>query len=88
MDQSFSSCVSSTPLNSMLLSSSASELVPNREILRVLLIGSRKGVNNTVQTLYSLGFAQVGEWSPLLPAPNPGEVMRILTRYLDLNELR
>jgi len=28
-----------------------------------------------------LGFAEVGEWSPPLPSPISGEVMRILTRY-------
>jgi len=55
---------------------------PEREPLRVLLIGSRKGVIGTIQTLYRLGFAEVSEWSPLLPAPNPGEVMSILTRYI------
>lgn len=53
-----------------------------RESLRVLIIGSRKGVTSTIQTLYRLGFAEVAEWSPLLPAPNPGEVMSILTRYI------
>ena len=62
--------------------SDISETPPERESLRVLLIGSRNGVINTIQTLYRLGFAEVAEWSPLLPAPNPGEVMSILTRYL------
>lgn len=55
---------------------------PDRESLRVLLIGSRQGVLGTIQTLYRLGFADVAEWSPLLPAPTPGEVMSILTRYI------
>ncbi len=62
------------------------EPVPDREPLRVLLVGSRKGVNNTILTLYRLGFAQVNEWSPLLPAPNPGEVMSILTRYIQVDD--
>lgn len=57
---------------------------PSREPLRILLIGSRQGVTSTIQTLYRLGFAQVSEWSPLLPAPTSGEVMSILTRYLPL----
>lgn len=57
---------------------------PNREPLRVLVIGSRQGVTSTIQTLYRLGFAPVNEWSPLLPAPSSGEVMSILTRYLPL----
>jgi len=61
------------------------EPVSDREPLRVLLVGSRKGVNNTILTLYRLGFAQVSEWSPLLPAPNPGEVMSILTRYIQVD---
>jgi hypothetical protein len=61
------------------------ELTPNREPLRVLVIGSRRGVTSTIQTLHRLGFAEVGEWSPLLPAPNSGEVMSILTRYLLLD---
>jgi hypothetical protein len=61
------------------------EPVFDREPLRVLLVGSRKGVNNTILTLYRLGFAQVSEWSPLLPAPNPGEVMSILTRYIQVD---
>jgi hypothetical protein len=55
---------------------------PDREAVKVLVIGSRRGVTNILQTLYRLGFAEIGEWSPFLPGPNPGEVMTILTRYL------
>lgn len=54
---------------------------PQREPLRVLVIGSRQGVTSTIQTLYRLRFADVGEWSPLMPTSTPGEVMSILTRY-------
>ena len=57
-------------------------LPPNREPLRVLVIGSRRGVTSTIHTLHRLGFAEAGEWSPLMPAPTSGEVMSILTRYL------
>lgn len=53
-----------------------------REPLRILVIGSRPGVIGTIHTLHRLGYAQIGEWSLLLPGPNPGEVMAILTRYL------
>ena len=56
--------------------------VSDRESLRVLIIGSRRGVTGTIQTLHRLRFAEVREWSPLLPAPNSGEVMSILTRYV------
>ncbi|MBF2025245.1 MAG: peptide ABC transporter substrate-binding protein [Oscillatoriales cyanobacterium C42_A2020_001] len=54
----------------------------DRESLRILIIGSRRGVTGTIQTLHRLRFAEVREWSPLLPAPNSGEVMSILTRYV------
>jgi hypothetical protein len=56
--------------------------LPDREAVKVLVIGSRNGVTNILQTLYRLGFAEMSEWSPFLPGPNPGEVMTILTRYL------
>lgn len=62
--------------------SETSDPPPERESLRVLVIGSRRGVTGTIQTLYRLGFAEMVEWSPLLPAPTPGEVMSILTRYV------
>jgi len=55
---------------------------PSRVPIKLLLIGSHRGVTSTINTLYLLGFAQVSEWSPLLPGPNPGEVMSILVRYL------
>ncbi|MDX2242460.1 MAG: hypothetical protein NW224_17375 [Leptolyngbyaceae cyanobacterium bins.302] len=54
----------------------------DREALRVLIIGSRHGITTTIQALHRLRFAEVREWSPLLPAPNSGEVMSILTRYI------
>lgn len=61
-----------------------------REPVRLLLIGSRQGVNSVVHTLHHLRFAEVFEWSHDLPAPTqslnlaPGEIMRILTKYIPL----
>jgi hypothetical protein len=55
-----------------------------REPVRLMAIGSREGVLRVIHTLHRLRFAEVSEWSPLLPAPTPGEVMSILTRYLCL----
>jgi hypothetical protein len=54
----------------------------DRESLRILVIGSRRGVTGTIQTLHRLRFAEVREWSPLIPTANPGEVMSILSRYI------
>ncbi len=55
---------------------------PERESVRLLAIGSRQGVIAVIHKLHKLNklnFAEVGAWSPLLPGPNPGEVMSILT---------
>lgn len=79
------------PENFLLSAGDASDLIastasknqtPDRESLRILVIGSRQGVTGTIQTLHRLRFAEVREWSPLLPGPSPGEVMSILARYL------
>lgn len=52
-----------------------------RDRIRLLAVGSREGVVDVIRTLHRLGYADVGAWSPLLPAPGDGEVMSILTRY-------
>jgi hypothetical protein len=57
---------------------------PDREPVKILLIGSPKAVRSIIHILYSLGFASVSDWSPLQPAQKPGEVMSILMRYLRL----
>lgn len=66
-------------------SSESTEKTPSRESVKVVIYGSKTGVNSTILTLYKLGFAEVNEWSPLLPSPNPGEVMSILTRHILTN---
>lgn len=81
MDKGFSSGASSTSPDPVTLSSS-SDPTENRELLRVLLVGSRDVVTTTIDNLYNLGFAEVREWSELLPAPNPGEVISILSCYI------
>ncbi|MBE9040036.1 peptide ABC transporter substrate-binding protein [Oscillatoriales cyanobacterium LEGE 11467] len=58
------------------------------EPVKILVIGSPLGVTNTIHTLHRLGFAQVGEWSPLVPTQNQGEVMSILMRRLRLSQPR
>jgi len=58
---------------------------PSPDILRVLAIGSPQVVNNFVMTMFQLGYARPEEWSRQLPTVNPGEVMRILTKRVMLN---
>ena len=53
-----------------------------RNLVRILVVGSPSGVEQTIRTLYILGFAQISDWSPLLPAPHSGDVMSILTRQV------
>ena len=67
---------------SLVSTNDCTETTPDRESVKVVIYGSKKGVNNTILTLYKLGFAEVNEWSPLLPSSNSGEVMSILTRHI------
>ncbi|WP_448268865.1 hypothetical protein [Nostoc sp. DSM 114159] len=55
---------------------------PKREPIKHLLIGSPKAVTSTIHLLQVLGYANVGDWSALLPTGNPHEVMSILSRQL------
>ena len=61
---------------------SSEEGVSGDELLRHLLIGSTDGVTSTIQTLHCLGYAEPGDWSPLLPVADSGEVMSILIRNI------
>jgi hypothetical protein len=57
--------------------------VPERETIKHTLIGSSRAVIGTIRVLHQLGYAQVGDWSQLLPSPtHPGEVMSILVRNI------
>ena len=49
------------------------------ESLRVMLIGSTAGITATIHNLHRRGFAEVGDWSPLLPW-GEGEMMSVLTK--------
>lgn len=63
--------------------SSASLLpsTPDREPVRVMVIGTEHGINSIIHTLYAKGFAHISEWSRLMPH-STGKFMRILTRYV------
>ena len=57
-----------------------SAAVCEQEVVLLTVTGSPKGVRETIFTLYRLGFAQVGDWSPLQRAANPNQVMSVLIR--------
>lgn len=58
---------------------------PDREPVLILVIGSEKGIEKIVQALYLCHFAEVREWSRLLPAQTFGKLMRSLIRYVFLD---
>jgi hypothetical protein len=53
-----------------------------RKPIKHLLIGSPQAVTSTIHYLQVIGYAGVGDWSPLLPSANEGEVMSILSRQI------
>ena len=57
---------------------------PQPEKIKHTLTGSRQGVIATIQVLHQLGYANVRDWTPLLPTSNPGEVMSILVRTISI----
>jgi hypothetical protein len=59
-----------------------SQTAPLREPLKHLLIGSSKAVTSTIHYLQVIGYADVGDWSQLLPTGNAGEFMSILSRNI------
>ena len=59
---------------------SDSAAISEQDVLLVTVVGSPQGVRETILTLYRLGFAKVGDWSPLQRAANPKQVMSVLIR--------
>lgn len=63
---------------------------PDREPVKILVIGTKESVSSIVVALHQLGFAEIFEWTDFLSAPNadrpiqsqPHEVMKALVKYL------
>jgi hypothetical protein len=58
--------------------------LPEPETIKHTLIGSTQAVTATIRLLHQLGYADICDWSPLLPTNNPGEVMSILVRAITI----
>ena len=54
--------------------------ISEQDVVLLTVVGSPSGVRETIFTLYRLGFAEVGDWSPLQRAANPNQVMSVLIR--------
>ena len=55
---------------------------PEPEKIKHILIGSKEAVIATIEALHQLGYANVRDWTPLLPTSNPGEVTSVLVRSI------
>jgi hypothetical protein len=55
--------------------------VPEGEKVRLLVIGSAEGVTEVIHTLHALGYAEPRAWSRIMPIPDEGAFMSILTRH-------
>ncbi|BAY84711.1 hypothetical protein NIES267_42070 [Calothrix parasitica NIES-267] len=55
---------------------------PEPEKIKHILIGSKEAVIATIEVLNKLGYANVRDWTPLLPTSNPGEVTSVLVRSI------
>lgn len=61
----------------------------DKEPIKLLVIGSKQGIQAVIQTLHLCGFAEIFEWTDFMPAPtperplrcHPGEVMKMLVKY-------
>ncbi|MEO0374089.1 MAG: hypothetical protein AAF329_05560 [Cyanobacteria bacterium P01_A01_bin.17] len=64
----------------------------DREPVKIIVIGSKTGVNTIVNALHQRRFAEVPEWTDFLPVPEDGsgltlqagEVMKVLVKYLPI----
>jgi hypothetical protein len=54
------------------------------EYVKVMVVGSRKGIDLIIKRLCSLGFAEVSEWSPAVPYEDSGEMMRLVRKKVSL----
>ena len=56
---------------------------PQREQVKLMVIGSPEAVRRTIYHFHLTGYAEVGDWSPLQQFPNnPEEKMSILVRHI------
>lgn len=56
------------------------DAVSRQEFVKVMVIGSRKGITSIIKMLHTLRFAEVGEWSPIMPHSESGELMSVLRK--------
>ncbi len=60
----------------------------NAEPVRIMILGSRPGIQEIIDLLCVLGFCDHADWSAIQPRPERGECMAIITKFLIHNELQ
>lgn len=55
-------------------------LAPEQEQQQIIIVSTPTWVRETIHDLHARRFANVKDWSSLLPGANPGEMVSILTR--------
>lgn len=55
---------------------------PDRESVRLIVVGSRRGVMATIHRLHLKTFANADEWSTLQPEPMTGKWMSVVTKVM------
>jgi hypothetical protein len=68
-----------------LLKTPVRDIPQGKTPVRLLACGVPEAVNSVIVQLHVINFAEVIAWSPPLPSPVPGEVIRILTRYVNIS---
>ena len=63
----------------------STEPVSGKEFIKIMVIGSPKGISSIIKTLHRLRFADVREWSPPIPYGTSGEMMSLLRRQIILD---
>lgn len=56
-----------------------------REPVRIIVVGSDPAITNVIFTLFVKEFAEIYEWSDPMPEPNTGKMMRVMTKYVNLD---
>jgi hypothetical protein len=53
--------------------------------VRLLVIGDRSGIRETIDQLCTLGFSDHSDWSDIMPKPDSSEFMSIMTKWRMVN---
>lgn len=56
---------------------------PNQEPVRLMISGSRWGIQVMIHTLFKMGFAPVDAWSKPQKIPNSDRLMSVMTRFIN-----